>query len=248
MCSMSNNVEQLLSIEDRLLTEILKPTINSLSKIERYVSCQQSSCQQHQGQHSRVDPNKALRHGNDAIHHAAKMGRKRVLEILIKTGCGDPTRTNHTGQTALMIAARGTKRGHSSCVKFLLSLDGNNGNGDGNGDGNGCCDVNAIDHIGRTALRQAILSANLKSVELLLENGSDLSWDEHNNHMVHGRGRQEDKSVHIALAFAMSVSLKHEKVMSRPNILIRKFFSSNNKIMSLLQAKLETEDDTSSYK
>ena len=102
--------------EDRLMTEILKPTINSLSKIEKYMS-------------ENINSNRAERYGNNALHHAAKLGRIRVLKLLVKAG-GDATKTNHSGQSTLIIASRGTKRGHCSCVKFLLQHG---------------CDVNVID-------------------------------------------------------------------------------------------------------
>jgi ankyrin repeat protein len=208
-------LKQYETIEERLVTEILKPTIHSLPKIDKYLS-------------KKIDLEKVYKYGNNAIHHAAKLGRRRVLEMLVKAG-SDPAMTNYIGQTPLMIASRGTTRKHSSCVKFLLTLSTNS------------CNVNAIDHEGRTALRQAILGSNVKSVDLLLKHGSDLSWDEHTVLCSHY------KSEPIAPAFARSLSLNQRKVVQKLPKAIRKMISANEKIVLLLQSHLKgKEDDTDS--
>ena len=185
------------TIEERLLTEILKPTHNSLSKIENYLS-------------QKIDINKTERNGNNALHHAAKLGRIRVLESIVKAG-GDPTKTNHSGQTALIIASKGTKRRHSACVKFLIQ--------------NGC-NVNTTDHEGRPALRQAILASNAKSVDLLLRFGNDLSWDEHSKLC------SNESTESIALIFASTIHLSQPSIMNGLPQRIRNMVvtSSNEKI------------------
>ena len=197
-------------LEDRLLSEILKPSINSIAKVEKYLS-------------ERIDPNNVFKYGNNAVHHAAKMGRKRVLERIIAAG-GDPTKTNHIGQTALMIASRGSKRGHSSCVKFLLAVHSSN--------------VNAVDHEGRTALRQAILGSNVKSVELLLRHGSDLSWDEQNIFC------SNDTSEPAAPVLATLLSgLNYGSTTTKLPGIVRKYLNPYDKIIALLNTKLKEKED-----
>ena len=195
-------------IEERLLTEILKPTHKSLSKIKSYLT-------------QNIDINKAERYGNNALHHAAKLGRRSVLEMLVKAG-GDPTKTNHSGQTALIIASNGTKRGHSSCVKFLIQ--------------NGC-NVNSTDHEGRTALRQAILASNVKSVDLLLQFGSDLSWEEHSKLC------SNENNNSVAFIFASSINVSQPGVMNHLPQKLRNMVSPNEKIKSLIYSKIHEELD-----
>lgn len=190
--------------EERLLSEIEK-RYTCLSKIKRLLA-------------QKIDPNKLERYGNNnSLHHAAKLGKVSVLKLLVEAG-GDPTNTNHTGQTALIIASRGTTRGHTSCVEYLL----NHG-----------CDVNAVDLEGRTPLRQAILASNLKSVELLLQFGSILSWNEHTK-------LNSEFASHLPVAITFAYSLRSSQVKRIPRI-IRKLFSSNERIISIIHSKMKED-------
>ncbi len=210
------------AVEDRLLTEILKPSFRSLTKIETYLS------------QNNIDPNKGSRYGNNAIHHAAKVGNIAVLRMLVDAG-GDPRTLNHVGASPLIIASRGVERGHSSCVKYLLELDDSYG-----------IDVNAIDNEGRTALRQAILSSNVRSVELLLQHGSHLSWDEHDT-FSSSKNKNPYDDEPIAFRFASWLSTQYQNHGSGnewyashivklilPDAIVPKFFNPYEKILELL--------------
>lgn len=199
----------------KLITEILKPSYNSISKIESLLSTHD------------IDPNQAYIYGNNAIHHAAKLGKRRILQILIKEGC-DATKTNKSGQTALMIASRGTKRKHTLCVEYLLSVNRWN--------------INAIDHEGRTALRQAILAANVKSVELLLNHGSSMSWDEHR--MLCRNDRSQPTA--ITMTLKVKENVKVCKSLSLLPEQIRKVFDPYDKILFLLYSKIEENKSNAS--
>ncbi len=197
---MEHDLKKLDSLEERLLTEILTPSFNSISNINKILS-------------QNIDPNIAERFGNNSIHHAAKLGQARVLELLVEAG-GDPTKANHTGQTALIIASRGATRGHSLCVEYLLRSG---------------CDVNAIDYEGRISLRQAILASNVRSVELLLQFGSDLSWDEH---------LKIDSGEAVAIQFAWLCASYQPKIFNKLPERMRKIFAPHEKIIGILKASI----------
>lgn len=198
----NNDLKVRESLEGELLVmEILKPSYNSLSKITRLL------------QSKKVDPNKDYVYGNNAVHHAAKKGKKRVLELLVKAG-GNCLKTNHSGQSALMIASRGTKRKHSLCVEYLLKLNHSN--------------IDAIDHEGRTSLRQAILAANVRSVELLLFYGCAMSWEEHR--LLYSNDHSQP------------MALKMTRQLNKDVGMLRKVFNPYEKILSLLTSKIEGDE------
>jgi len=189
-----------LSLEERLLTEIMIPSHQSTSKIRKILSHE-------------IDVDIAKRFGNNAIHHASKLGYYNVLKLLVNAG-GDPSRRNDSGQTALIIASRGTKRAHSKCVEYLLENQ---------------CDVNATDHEGRIALRQAILASNVKTVELLLQFGSNRSWGGQSQHIAADRS---------PMALQLALSRRPSRTKRLWQLLpsrLKNILSSNEKIISLLR-------------
>ena len=201
----------------KLITEILKPSYNnSISKIESLLS-----------KHN-IDPNLTYLYGNNAIHHAAKLGKRRALQILIKEGDGDVTKTNKSGQTALMIASRGTKRRHTLCVEYLLAVNRWN--------------INAIDHEGRTALRQAILAANVKSVELLLNHGSSMSWEDDHRMLLCRNDQFQPTAITMTLELKKNVKVFCNSLSLLPEQ-IRKVFNPYDKILYLLYAKIEENNE-----
>ncbi len=199
-------------LQEKLLIEVLKPSYNSLSKITKILA-------------KKINPTEASVYGNNAIHHAAKLGKRRVLELLIDAG-GDILRTNESNQTALMIAARGTKSNHSQCVECLLKVNG--------------CNVNAVDNEGRTALRQAILAGNAKSVELLLNYGCNLSWEE-----LRIRCSKELPHQPMALKMAMKLNEKNKTIMRFVPQQVKHFFNPYEKIVFMLHSRIKDEDDSS---
>jgi hypothetical protein len=119
----------------------------------------------------------------------------------------------------LIIAAKGRTSRHTACVRYLIESG---------------CEVDVVDFIGRSALRQAILASNVESVELLLQYDCNLSWNEHTT--LHPKHISDP----VALSFAYSIQRCQEMLIITSLVpgSIRKYVSSYEKIIQLLLQEL----------
>jgi ankyrin repeat protein len=88
------------------------------------------------------------------LMHAAAVGAKRTLDVLLKNGA-DVNKPDADGMTPLQLACH---NGHASIVKALISEG---------------ADTNAVDCLGFSALHLACRKGAKECIELLLDGGAD---------------------------------------------------------------------------
>ena len=103
-----------------------------------------------------IDVNETIKNQDSALHLAAEMGFKEIVQILVDSKANIESKSNTGNATPLITAAA---HNNKSIVKILIKK--------------GAC-VDATDHTGETSLHKAAKSGYQHIVQMLLENGANI--------------------------------------------------------------------------
>uniref|UniRef100_A0ABD2WHZ0 Uncharacterized protein n=1 Tax=Trichogramma kaykai TaxID=54128 RepID=A0ABD2WHZ0_9HYME len=142
--------------------------------------------------------------GNTPLHLALDRDNKKLVELLLRYGA-DPNIANEDGSTCLHVICR--RKCESNCLKTLVEI----------------CDqqsiklqIDAVDKDGRRPLQMAVAKLWLKTVDILLDQGADLSTFVFPNQSQFENGYKSQANLNNKrLNFASGAMILVESLMKR---------------------------------